>query len=231
MEKQILDSNRVFMRIAAQIISVLMHPLLMLTYILILMLLVNPYMFGVHSIDGSWSLVLMIFMSTFLIPAFAVLMMKFLGMIDSLEMHDRMERIGPYVITGIFYMWMAFYCFNSPIVPMAYNIAVAGATIALFIAFFLNLFTKISMHAVGAGGLVGMMLITTLLFSYETFIVKGEHMGSIELSTSALFLGSILLAGLTGSARLYLSAHELKDLYGGYLVGFAAQFIALRLLF
>ena len=36
--------------------------------------------------------------------------------------------------------------------------------------------------------------------------------------------------GRTG-ARLALEAHQPQDLYGGFLVGFASQFIALRFLF
>jgi len=41
----------------------------------------------------------------------------------------------------------------------------------------------------------------------------------------------LIFSGLVGSARLYLNAHEPKDLWGGYLVGFASQFIALQLVF
>ena len=44
------------MRYAAQIISIIFHPLLVLTYMLILLLLVNPYLFGVNNLSDKESL-------------------------------------------------------------------------------------------------------------------------------------------------------------------------------
>ena len=219
------------MRLIAQFISVVFHPLLMLTYMLILLLLVNPYLFGVPSIGDNKFLIAMIFMSTFLIPMLAVVMMRFLGLIDTLEMRDRTERVGPYIATGIFYMWMAFYCVRSPVIPTAYAVPVVGTTIALFTAFIINIFQKISIHAVGMGGLVGMILITMRLFSYDNFMVKTEGAGSLQISMSLLLVGAIIAAGVVGTARLLLNAHTPRELYGGYLVGFVTQFIALRFLF
>lgn len=45
---------------------------------------------------------------------------------------------------------------------------------------------------------------------------------------NALLLFTLLMAGLVGTARLILDAHQPFDIYGGYLVGFSSQFIALR---
>jgi membrane-associated phospholipid phosphatase len=36
------------------------------------------------------------------------------------------------------------------------------------------------------------------------------------------------LAGLVGSSRLYLKAHQPMQVYGGFIIGIIAQFIALR---
>ncbi len=220
------------LRILARIISVIFHPLLIVTYMLVLLLLVNPYLFGVSRIGehASKLLILQVFLSTFFIPAFAVAMLRFMGMIDSMEMKTRHERIGPYLITGIFYLWMFRNFLDNTQVPTAFTSFMLGATIGLFIAFFINIFSKISAHAVGMGGLLGMVAITLLLFSYDTFTVNAPF-GALEVSMSAVLIATVLLAGLVGTARLLLQAHEPMDLYGGYIVGFAAQFIALRILF
>ncbi len=219
------------MRVFAQIISVLFHPLLGLTYMLLLLLLINPYLFGVNSVGDSKTLILLIFSSTFLIPAFAVGMMKMLGLIETLEMKERQERIGPYIITGVFYLWMFRNFLDNPEIPTAYTSFVLGPTIALFVAFFINNFSKISIHAVGMGGLVGMIVITMLLFSYGTFTIDTKAFGVIEMSVSTLLMISIILTGLVGTCRLLLKAHHPRDLIRGFLVGFATQFIALRFLF
>lgn len=220
-------------RSIAQIISFIFHPLLILTYMLVLLLLVNPYLFGVNSISDSTSklLILRIFLFTFFIPAFSVVMLRLLGMIKSLEMTDRTERIGPYIITGVFYLWMFRNFLDNTQIPTAYTSFVLGATIALFVAFFINIFSKISIHAVGMGGLAGMVVITMLLFSYDTFTLHSSILGSFQLNMVTVLMIAIIFAGLVGSCRLFLQAHRSQDLYGGYIVGFATQFIALRFLF
>ena len=199
---------------------------------LVLLMLVNPYLFGVNNIGDQSSklLILQIFLSTFFIPGVAVAMLRFTGMIRSFQMESKQERIGPYVITGILYLWMFRNFLDNSQIPTAFTSFMLGATIGLFLAFFINIFTKISAHAVGMGGLLGMVVITLLLFSYDTFSMNLPF-GVFEVSMSAVLAIAVLLAGLVGTARLLLQAHEPMDLYGGYLVGFSAQFIALRILF
>ena len=220
------------LRLLAQIISFIFHPLLIVTYMLALLLLVNPYLFGVSSIGDKASklLLLQIFLSTFFIPGVAVVMLRFTGMIQSFQMETKQERIGPYIITGLFYLWMFRNFLDNPSIPTAFTSFLLGATIGLFFAFFINIFSKISAHAVGVGGLLGMVVITMLLFSYDTFTIMMAR-GTLEVSMSTVLLMAILIAGLVGTARLALQAHEPMDLYGGYLVGFASQFLALRFLF
>ena len=220
------------LRLLAQVVSFIFHPLLIVTYMLVLLLLVNPYLFGVSSIGDSASklLILQIFLSTFFIPGVAVSMLRFTGMISSFEMKDKQERIGPYIITGVFYLWMFRNFLTNPSIPTAFTSFLLGATIGLFFAFFINIFSKISAHAVGVGGLLGMVVITMLLFSYDTFTILSAR-GTLEVSMSTVLLMAILIAGLVGTARLALQAHDPMDLYGGYLVGFASQFLALRFLF
>ena len=220
------------LRLLAQIISFIFHPLLIVTYMLALLLLVNPYLFGVSSIGDKASklLLLQIFLSTFFIPGVAVVMLRFTGMIQSFQMETKQERIGPYIITGLFYLWMFRNFLDNPSIPTAFTSFLLGATIGLFFAFFINIFSKISAHAVGVGGLLGMVVITMLLFSYDTFTIMMAR-GTLEVSMSTVLLMAILIAGLVGTARLALQAHDPMDLYGGYLVGFASQFLALRFLF
>ncbi len=219
------------LRSLARLVSILFHPLLILTYMLVLLLLINPYSFGVNQIGEQSTLILLVFLSTFMIPAFSVLMMKFLGMVDSLELKSNQERIGPYIITGIFYLWIFINFKNNSRIPLAFTSFVLGSTIALFLAFFINIFSKISAHTVGMGGLTGMIAIIMLLFNYDSFTVELPLLGILQLSMNSVFMAVIVMAGSVGTARLLLKAHEPKDLYGGFLVGFSAQFIALQFIF
>jgi hypothetical protein len=211
----------------ARFLSIVFHPLLIVTYMLVLLLLVNPYQFGVYSILEQSKLVLLVFLSTFIMPAFAVLMMKTLGMVQTFELRERHERIGPYIITGVFYLWMFINFKNNQLIPLSLTIAMLGASIALFTAFFFNNFTKVSAHGVGMGGLVGLAAINTIFFNFDTFTVNLWLVGAFEISTNFVFMVVIVLAGMVCTARLLLKAHTQSQLYGGFLIGLCSQFIAL----
>ena len=219
--------NAKLFRVPARIISALFHPLLILTYMLILLMLINPYAFGVHQLGEGRSdlLIIYVFLTTFLIPGMAITMMRTLALIPSLAMEDRRNRIGPFIATGVLYLWLYISFSSNPELPIIFKSAILGSTIALFVAFFLNLFSRISLHAVGMGALVGLITVAMLLFSYRHFQI-GDQMFSMY----GLLFVAIILAGLVGSARLILDKPEPINLYGGYLVGFATQVIALQFL-
>jgi hypothetical protein len=218
-----------WMQVAGQALAVLLHPLWIPTYMILTLLTVNPYLFGVGSVKDERSVLLAVsvFTSTGLIPLLAVVMMRMLGMVSSLSLEDRQQRIGPFISTGILYIWVTLSVMKLGALPLAFKIAMLGATIALFLAFFINLFSKISLHAVGMGGWIGMLLVTMAHFSYPSFYLDLPLVGSMLLDMSSLLMFVLLLAGILGTTRLALGAHEPIDLYGGYLVGAAAQWTAI----
>lgn len=212
----------------AKFLSFIGHPLLVLTYILLLLLSVNPYAFGVRAITDQNAVVLLVsvFSTTFLLPGFGVALMKPLGLIQSLQMPDKMERTGPYIITGVFYLWLFKNLFSGGgHFPDLFSKCVLGATIGLFLAFLINIFTKISAHATGMGGMIAMLLLTA--FTWQS---SGLHLylpgGNLLLSLTAVVALGIVFAGAVGAARLALGAHTPADLYRGYGVGFVAVLLA-----
>ena len=213
------------MRIIAQAISILFHPLFILSYAYLLLAIFNPFLFGeaktsrIFSMTsqfgkGLWFINILLF--SCIIPFFGLVLMRLLGMVQSIALHTQDERKIPYVMAGIFYMAMVAQNSSNTSLPLEIKIFALGATIALFVAFFINLFTKISIHTVGMGGFLAMIIIV---------IGKGYQGGEF------LFIFGILSCGLVGTARLILGAHNISDIYGGYVVGFFAQFIALQYLF
>ena len=220
------------MKIVAQIISVVAHPLLMLTYMLLLLLLVNPYLFGVNSIGDleSKKLILSVFFTSFLLPAVAIFLMRKLDLISSLEMRNKQDRIGPFIVTGIFYLWVFQNVLRNNDMPTAFLIAVLGTTMGLFLCFLINLFFKISLHATGIGGYIGMVLITMWLYSYGTFDMWLPFIGSCSVSINMVLIVSMLVAGLIGTSRLGLRAHTSLELYAGFALGILCQYAALKIL-
>lgn len=218
-------------RSVAQFFSVIGHPILVVTYGLLLLIWVNPYAFGARSLTDQPAtlLLIMVFAYTAVIPGLGVLLMKPLGLVTSLEMPDKQERIGPYIVTGVFYLWLFKNLMSGGQVPPMFVQFVLGATIGLFLVFFFNIFTKISAHAAGMGGMVAATLLTAFEWggSSAGLPVPG---GMVWLSLNFLLAVVVVLAGLVGAARLALGAHTPPDLYRGYVAGIFAQVAAAWLL-
>lgn len=197
---------------------------------LIILLMFNPYIFGQRDIADTGQLIILVFLTTFFIPAFSVAMMKLLGLIKSLSMEDKQDRTGPFIATGIFYLWMYINLAKNTNIPDAYKIFVLGATIGLFLAFIINIFSKISLHAVGMGGLLAMIVLTMRIVAYYDFTMFVPVLGLITITMNTLLMIVIILAGLVCTSRLLLQAHHIQEIYSGFIVGFSTQFIATAIL-
>jgi hypothetical protein len=214
-------------RFFAHLFSTFGHPMLVPTYALLILMSANPYAFGVHDPGHKKALLLLlyVFTTTALIPGIGIAIMKPLGFVRSLESPDRQERIGPYIITGIFYLWLYQNLKSSGQAPPLYQACVLGATIALFGAFFINIFRKVSAHATGMGGLVGMLVLLSVEWPGGT-LGFGFFGGLLEISQVAALGIGVMIAGCVGTARLVLRAHIPPEVWQGYIVGLGAMWLA-----
>jgi hypothetical protein len=207
------------LKIIASIFSYIFHPLLLLTYLLLMIMLINPYLFGHTSFEGHNLLLIQIFFSTALLPSIAILVMKALGMLESLRMEDRQERIGPFIVSGIFYLWIFINVRDNGEIPLSYRGFVLAATVALFLSFLINLIQKVNIHAVSAGILLSSVIIMLATYSYSL------------VSLTSLLMGAIIFTGMVGTSQLILKQGEPIDIYGGFFIGFIAQAVALFFVF
>ncbi len=207
-------------------ISIITHPLFIATYLLLLVLAIDPYLFGVNEVGDMMTLVFIVFFSTFLIPAFATFLMIQLGLAKSYAMEDRMDRTGPLIAAGIFYLWIFWNLYSRSEIPRIYVALMLGATIGLFLVFFFNIFFKISAHMTGMGGWIGAIVLMAGFQGYRYMLV-GVSSGSATVITLFNLLAiSFVVTGLVGAARLHLKAHKPNELVYGFIGGFAAMFIA-----
>ncbi len=214
-------------RSLANALSYLGHPLFLLTYGLALQLWLNPFDFGASTFAGGPSLLLliMVFAYTAVIPGVGILLMRPLGLVSRLDMPDKQERIGPYIIVGVFYLWLFKNLVSEGEVPASFVRFTLGATIGLFLVFFVNIFEKISAHAAGWGGLV--VAAAFYIFAQPGLLAE-LHFGDnvLAISPLAVLAALLVLAGAVGTARLSLGAHSPQELYRGYLAGVLGQVLA-----
>jgi len=214
-------------RTFAYIISVLFHPLIIPSYVLVTLLAINPFMFGVNSIWGNPIILLQVFLSTFMLPTFSLLMLRQLDFVKSIELEEREDRIIPFIVTGIFYIGLAVFLIKTPNhSPHILTVFILGATIGLWLCFLINLFTKISIHAVAIAGFLAIVILAMQQLEFDQLLFDMGSLGVVSLSMRTLLMIVILFTGIVGTSRLLLKAHEPFQVYLGYFVGFLTQFIA-----
>lgn len=160
-------------------------------------------------------LLVLIFSSTFLLPLLSVFIMVKFGKVRSIYMEEQRERNWPLLQTAIVY-GVAFYVLvQAKRIPPVIPVFILGATSAMVVAMLINLKWKISLHMIGIGGLCG--AITSM------YIMLQEG--------NPIWLALIFLcAGVLGSARLMLLAHNSLQILSGFILGFVIEFALLMAL-
>lgn len=196
------------MRLFANIISILFHPLLMVTYGIALALTCT-YL-AVYPANFRWLLVGAAFFSTSLVPGLFILMMAKSGAVGDLELSSRKERVIPYLIIVSSIMICLFFMYRM-MMPFWFLAQLAGAVVALIVALGINFYWKISAHAIGIGGLLG-------------GIMGIAHVQMMNPYWA--FIAVLLIAGLVGTSRIYLKRHTPMQVYAGCCLGFLCTFVA-----
>jgi hypothetical protein len=208
----------------AYIVSVLTHPLFMSAYFVWMVTLLNPAFSDFSS--RAPGIVLISFLgSTVLFPLIAIFMMKGLNLIESIHMREKKERVGPLLITSLFYVWSFLNFRKYGTLPEYYTFFTLGATIALFISFFITLFDKISLHTVAFSALTTGLFIVKMKYKFYEFyltIFSRNYLINADILLAIL----IFLLGVIATSRLYLNEHTPKQVYTGCLVGFISMLIA-----
>ncbi len=217
-------------RPVAHFFSVVFHPLFIVTYMTLILLWTNPFAFGWRHVTEAGTLLIIIGMTTITLPAIAVFMMKMLGWVSSFSLENQHERIGPYIVGGIMYLSLYLHLTRAESFPVSLRIAVLGTIMGLWACFFINNFTKVSVHAAGMGGLVAMVALTKLVFGYSEAQIGLFGGYNLIVPVDILLYGSIIMAGAVGTSRLILKAHVLREVYSGFVVGVVSIFAAYYIL-
>ena len=173
------------------------------------------------------AILLVVLFTAVVIPGIAILLLYGIGLIKSLRLEERTERIGPLMITSVAYLWLFLNIRTHNAIPGLFSAFILGALISLALAFFINNFKKVSLHAVGIGGfLIAIFHLLITDGKTYTMIPLGDSY-TITLHSIVFIISLLIIAGAVLSSRLYLRAHQLQDVIGGVLVGVIGQLFAL----
>jgi len=188
----------------ARIISVIFHPLLVPTYALLILINLKTSLIFVMPLEHRYLTLLMVFLISFVMPSLIIFILYKLGFIKSLQMKTRQERVLPLFTVSVFF-YATYYLLKQESYYALFNIFMLGTTLLAILSVLINYFTKISLHMVAQGCLLGTL--------------AGFALGYNQQFTELLYL-LVIIAGFTGFARLKLGAHNPGQVYGGYLMGF-----------
>lgn len=218
------------MHLIAQFISYIFHPLILVYVLVLISYSMDQYGYYITDERAVGAMLIMDFFLLVMFPVVAVALLVGLKMISGFHMEKREDRIGPLLITMAFYIWFFVNTKDNGSYPDSLRFIALGAALSVGLAFFINNFSKISLHAIGASSFC--IAITLLFFQLnQPFLDIDLYMiGGYRVSAIFVIFLCVVIAGAVGSSRLFLKAHVPQEVYGGYVVGIIAQIVAFRLI-
>jgi len=186
----------------AKIITVIFHPLLMPVYGMAI-IFSAPTLFGYLPFPVKKLLFLILLVNNVLLPLSMLPFFIHMNIISSWSLSDRKERIIPLVITTILYCTTSFIIFRFPIAVFFKSFIYATAFLSLIVTV-INFRWKISLHSVGAGALVALVIIL-----------------SLKMFTPLVWylISAVIAGGLILSSRLKLNFHNPQQVWFGFFTG------------
>lgn len=169
----------------------------------------DPKLFVLFDMQNPWLIVLaVVFLCTCILPLILSWILLKTAVISSISQPTENDRRFLLSFTTLCFI-LAYYCFHSiPGTGESLKIFLLGINISLIATLITSLFTKVSFHSVGAGGLLGTVI------------------GLIDYTHVNLFpflIAAFAVVILTGLSRYKLKAHGAFEIYVGLIIGIAIQ--------
>ena len=199
------------LRFFSRLLSWIFHPLFIGVIMMAYLSFINPTIFLAVSKKSALLKFITFVNNNVVFPALIVFLLRGLGFSQSIQLRTQKERIIPYIASIIFFFWTWYVFKHQPDSPQVLTDMCQGIFFSSTLALILNNFSKISMHAIGMGGLLGLMTVV---------ILSGHADGLLFPALSILLTGAVL------TARLVVTDHSISDIVIGLLLGFAMQLFA-----
>ena len=205
------DSRR--LRRAAEILSVVFHPIFIPLYGLIIIYSSNT----LHSflpLQLKRMIFILVMANNVLLPMALATVLYARGAISTFNARDRNERVLLLTFSLVMYSLTAFLLLRMQVPGLfrAFFIAIAVVTL---ITLLITVFYRISLHASGIGGLLALVLFMAGLY----------HIGMVWQTVAVLLTGSAVL-----SSRIYLEDHSPAEVWSGFFAGAAIMGLTLFLI-
>ena len=204
------EKHSLIIKLLANFFSYLFHPIFIPLYVTWMLAFIHPNYFVGFSTMGKYKILLLVAINAFAFPLITVLLLKGLGFINSIFLRTQKDRIIPYIASMTFFFWTQYVLREQNFVPRILVAFMFGVFISSSAALIANIYHKISMHAIGMGGMLGLFLV---VMQQNTMLMTGP----------LTFV--LLTTGIVCTTRMIVSDHQPKEIYTGLVVGLICQFI------
>ena len=194
-------------------ISYVFHPVFIATYLVLVLKWVAPLpLFYAFMGQRLFLAVLLLTVTyTLVIPLLFVFLQYKLGFVRDFTLDHRNERPRVYLFTSGFFLATAYFLNAKGSVFMPTAVILTSMAVNVIGLFILNFFDKISAHVSGMGGVLGI------------FIALYLRYGDPRLLPALLVV--LVLVGIIASCRLFLGAHNLRQVIIGGIWGLLTGFV------
>ncbi len=197
--------------LASWLVSIFFHPLLMPTYIAALLF---RFELLILSPDLRSAVLVFLFSTSFVFPILAIGLLWAAGLLKSLSMDDKKDRLLPHLFTLLVYIGLAWFFFHYLPMIALLGYLMAGIAVSVGITALITIFWKISSHMAGVGGLLG----------FQVAIISGSNNSELLMP----IIVSMLICGTVAGSRFYLRAHNWQQLGAGFLLGMVISSATVR---
>lgn len=193
----------------ATLLSWVLVPLMMPLYGILMLFSLSQLAAATIGVKAIVSLV--IIGINVVLPMMLVCLLKLFGLVKDIGLNNRKEHLLPYAITVLAFCGSGWYMASNGAPSWTVMFFFGGAAAAAVNAI-VNFWWKISAHAAGIAGVVALMV-----------RIRMEWMPSDGILAWTVVW--VLLAGILGSARVWLGRHTVGQVMAGYAVGFLSVYL------
>lgn len=207
------------MTTAAKIISIVFHPLFMVTWLFTVFAFYFPSGLDPISSEVYFDFIIRITGVTFLMPAVIIGLFKIFGTVQSVTLVNRKERIAPFFFMAVIYTGIIFMLSSQQRISVHDNLLkfLIITDALVLVSFLTTLFYKVSIHSLAIWGVVGILLCLNKIAEDGRLFYP--------------LLVSLVIAGLVMSSRLKLHVHTVREVWLGAVLGIVTSYSAMIVLF
>jgi hypothetical protein len=192
---------KILIRVAS-VISIVFHPVFVFFYLFTSLILFTSLFPEIKYYHHIGLILLFLAVNSIILPIILIIIIN-----KNLLLAKKTDRTAPLLIMIVLYAFILFFFYKTGL-PGIFTRFIYSIILCLLLLLFFNRFLKISLHAAAMGAALGLLVQLYYYFPSEIFF---------------LLFSVFIISGITGAARLISEAHNPKELFLGYGLGFISS--------